>query len=450
MSGGQPMSADPPNAPALAFTTLGCKLNHYETEAVAAQFVRQGWRCVPWGEPAELLLVDTCTVTDRADQKARQLIRTALRRQPEAVMVVMGCYGQVAAEELANIPGVDWVVGNGEKRDLPTLLGAPVKLGTPRIQVGRLSRAATGALPGIERFQRQTRAYLKIQDGCDVFCSFCIVPFTRGRSRSLPADPVLSQAKRLLGAGHRELVLTGVHIGDWGRDLPGGDSLASLCRRLLALPRLDRLRLSSIEPWDIDAPLIDLMAAEPRFCSHLHTAIQSGSSRILAAMGRPMDAEGLRRLFTRLAERLPGLGLGTDVLVGFPGEGEPDFRATEELLREFPFTYLHVFPYSPRRGTRAARLADPVPAALKRERCRHLLELGRAKRADAHHGRLGQEAEVLLERASGGRISGFTPEYLRVEALLGGALTPTALENRFVRLRLVEDLGDRLRGEWVA
>lgn len=437
--------------PTLAFTTLGCKLNHYETEAVAGQFRERGWKTVAWGEEADLVLVDTCTVTDRADQKARQLIRGAIRRNPEAVVVVTGCYGQVAADELARIPGVDYVFGNREKRGLAERLGQPSKQDAPVVVVARPATADDRDTLELERFERQTRAYLKIQDGCDVFCSFCIVPFTRGRSRSLPAEQVLDQGRRLLEQGHLELVLTGVHIGDWGRDLPGEDGLASLCRRLLDLPGLRRLRLSSIEPWDIDAALIDLMAAEPRFCPHLHTAIQSGSDRILTAMGRRIGADGLRRLFDGLCERLPGLGLGTDVLVGFPGEDDTDFARTRALLESVPFTYLHVFPYSPRKGTRAASLPEAVPAAVKRERSRELLDLGEAKKRAFHRAWLGRDVDVLLERGvKAGGHAGFTPEYLRVEAATHDHLEATAVPNRIHRLRLTADLGDAMRGDWVA
>lgn len=437
-------------APAMSFATLGCKLNQYETEAVAGQFRRLGWRTVPWGEDADLVLVDTCTVTDRADRKARQLIRGAVRRNPEAVVVVVGCYGQVAADELARIPGVDFVFGNREKRGLAERLGRPVKQDEPVVEVARPARADDRELLAIDRFERRTRAFLKIQDGCDVFCSFCIVPFTRGRSRSLPSGVILDQARRLLAEEHRELVLTGVHIGDWGRDLPVEGGLVSLCRRLLALPGLERLRLSSVEPWDLTDELVALMAAEPRFCPHLHTAIQSGSDRVLAAMGRRIDSAGLRRLFDGLSRRMPGLGLGTDVLVGFPGESDEDFALTEALLRETPFTYLHVFPYSPRRGTRAASLPGQVSSAVKRERSRRLLDLGEEKQAAFHRAWLGRETEVLLERRLlDGALSGFSPEYLRVEVALPEGDAVERHAGRVARLRPVEDLGDRVRGDWV-
>lgn len=430
----------------VAAATLGCKLNQYETEAVLGQFLRRGWRGVPVEEEADLVLVDTCTVTDRADQKARQLIRQVIRRNPEAVVVVMGCYSQAAARELAAIPGVDWIVGTGEKARLAELIGEPAKQDEPVVSVARPGRGDPMSPPQV--FERQTRAWLKVQDGCDVFCSFCIIPFTRGRSRSVSPGEVLAQARGLLAAGHRELVLTGVHLGGYGRDLSPVRGLPWLCRRLLELPGLLRLRLSSIEPWDISVELLEAMAADPRFCPHLHTALQSGSDEILAAMGRRGGRRELEELFARIARLLPGAGLGSDLIAGFPGEEERHFAETLELVERLPLSRLHVFPYSPRRGTRAARLPAQVPAALKRERCRRLLELGERLQAQAHRRALGQVVEVLAERrVQDGALHGYTPDYLRVELPLAAGEDAGAVANRLWRVRLREERGDRLLGE---
>lgn len=440
------VAARPATARRIAAATLGCKLNQYETEAVLGQFRQLGWRSVALEEEADLVLVDTCTVTDRADQKARHLIRQVIRRNPEAVVVVMGCYSQAAAREVAAIPGVDWIVGTGEKRRLAELIGEPAKQDEPVIRVARPDGNQRDLL-ALEGFERQTRAWLKVQDGCDVFCSFCIIPFTRGRSRSMLPEEVLRQAARLLEAGYLELVLTGVHIGDYGRDFPSRGDLAWLCRSLLELPGLQRLRLSSIEPWNIGDDLLACMAADPRFCPHLHTALQSGSEEILQAMGRRIDRRGLEDLFTRIQRHLPGAGLGTDLITGFPGETERHFRETLELVEALPLTYLHVFPYSPRAGTRAARLPDPVPAALKRERSRILLDLGEKLQTGAHQRALGSLAEVLVEhRVQAGSLFGYTPDYLRVEMPLLPGEEAAQVANRLVTVRLLENRGDWLLG----
>lgn len=441
----------------IAAATLGCKLNQYETEAVVGQFLALGWHSVPVEEEADLVLVDTCTVTDRADQKARHLVRQIIRRNPLAVVVVMGCYSQAAAEELARIPGVDYIVGTGEKRALAQRLGEPEKQAEAVVMVARPGGREDRELLALDSFQRQTRAWLKIQDGCDVFCSFCIIPFTRGRSRSMLPEAVLEQARRLLDGGFVELVLTGVHMGDYGRDLDPPRSLAWLCARLLELPGLRRLRLSSIEPWDITDELLATMAADARFCPHLHTALQSGSDEILSAMGRRIDVGGIQRLFERVDHFLPGAGLGSDLICGFPGETERHAEETFRLVEASPLGYLHVFPYSRRSGTKAAKLPDQLPVAEKKARCRELLELGQRLQAKSHAHALGQVAEVLLEHGSASRpaegptiLYGYTPDYLRVECTLPDHVPVQEAAGRLLPLRLVEDAGEHLRGEWTA
>jgi len=438
----------------IAAATLGCKLNQYETEAVVGQFCALGWHAVPVEEEADLVLVDTCTVTDRADQKARHLIRQIIRRNPLAVVVVMGCYSQISARELARIPGVDYIVGTGEKRGLAQRLGDPQKQEEAIIWVARPGGREDQDLLALDSFQRQTRAWLKVQDGCDVFCTFCIIPFTRGRSRSMRPEEVLEQARRLLGGGFVELVLTGVHMGDYGRDLDPPRSLAWLCARLLELDGLQRLRLSSIEPWDITDELLATMAADARFCPHVHTAFQSGSDAVLKAMGRRIDKRGIQQLFKRVEHFLPGAGLGSDVICGFPGESEAHARETYELLQDSPLSYLHVFPYSRREGTRAASLPGQVPPETKKARSRDLLELGRQLQERAHARALGRVAEVLLEhgpaQAGGGEegrvLYGYTADYLRVELPLGAQQSVESLAGGLHPVLLEQDLGDCLRG----
>lgn len=439
----------------IAAATLGCKLNQYETEAVVGQFRALGWQSVPVEEEADLVLVDTCTVTDRADQKARSLVRQIIRRNPLAVVVVMGCYGQSAAADLARIPGVDYVVGTGEKRGLAQLLGTPEKQAEAVVMVARPGGREDRDLLALDAFQHQTRAWLKIQDGCDVFCTFCIIPFTRGRSRSMLPEAILEQARRLLDGAFTEIVLTGVHMGDYGRDLTPSRTLAWLCARLLELPGLGRLRLSSIEPWDITDELLATMASDKRFCPHLHTALQSGSEEILAAMGRRIDVRGIQSLFERVDQYLPGAGLGSDLICGFPGETERHARETYRLVEASPLGYLHVFPYSRRSGTQAAKRADPVLPAVKKARCKEMLELGAQLQARSHSHALGQVAEVLLERGTSAReldgpplLYGYTPDYLRVECFLPAHVHMDAAVGRLHPLRLVEDAGEHMIGEW--
>ncbi|MCA9784794.1 MAG: MiaB/RimO family radical SAM methylthiotransferase, partial [Candidatus Cloacimonetes bacterium] len=297
----------------------------------------------------------------------------------------------------------------------PACMPELAKQDSPVIRVSRPGRAGDREFLSVSGFERHTRATLKIQDGCDVFCTYCIVPFTRGRSRSLRQDEILDQARLLVEEqGFRELVLTGVHIGDWGREQ--GASLAGLVQQLIRIPGLARVRLSSIEPWDISQALIELMAGSEQFCSHLHAPIQSGSAEVLRAMGRRIDAVGLWRLLERMVEAIPDLGLGTDVIVGFPGEGEPQYQETLRMLRELPFSRLHVFPYSERRGTRAVHFAGAVAPSERKRRCRELIALGEQKMQAFNDRHVGQTARVLVEsRVISGFSYGYTDNYIRVE-----------------------------------
>ncbi len=420
--------------PTIAFHTLGCRLNQYETEAVVGQFRALGYRVVQKADEADLQLIDTCSVTDRADQKARQAIRAAVKGNPESVIVVTGCYTQTAASEIAGIPGVDFVLGNREKQDLPAQIPELAKQDSPVVRVSRPGGREDREYLEVADFEKRTRATLKIQDGCDVFCTYCIVPFTRGRSRSLLPEDILRQARHLADLGYREIVLTGVHIGDYGQDI--GGSLPSLLRQLLSVEGLQRIRISSIEPWDISRALVELIEQEEKVCAHLHAPIQSASDHVLSLMRRRIDRGGLERLFDRLAA-IDGLGLGTDLIVGFPGESEEDFEQTKAFIAGRPFSRLHVFPYSERRGTRATSFAGAVPPAERKRRCRELIRLGEEKMAAFHRKHEGLEARVLVEeRQIGEHVYGYTDNYIRVELPSGVA---AAGELRRVRLHSPEE-----------
>ena len=436
--------------PRVSIAVLGCRLNQYESRAVLGQFLRCGFREVSFEEPADLVIVDTCAVTRRAEQKARQLIRSAIRAHAGAVIAVCGCYGQRDAARIARIPGVDFVLGTREKLDLPAWITELCKQDPPVIRVSDPAAPRSEEFMAAESFGGLTRALLKIQDGCDIFCSFCVVPHLRGRSRSMPRESILRQARLLLDRGYRELVLSGVHIGGYGKDRGGGENLAELCRILLDLDGLERLRLSSIEPWDIDEELIRAMAGDPRFCPHFHTAIQSGSNRILGRMRRRIDSAGLYALFERLADEIPDLGLGTDVMAGFPGEEEHDFRETVEMIHRVPFTYLHVFPYSRREGTRAAGFEGQVESEVLRRRCGELRALGREKRSAFHTAHLGRRISVLLESGPGGEnLQGYTANYLRVRLPAPVGKEAGLYQGSLLEVELLEDLGATVRGRMV-
>lgn len=398
-----------------------------------------GYELVPFEAEAEVYVVNTCTVTAQADREGRRLARSARRRAPRGGWVVLaGCSVQAGRERM-RIPEADLLLGNGEKMRLPD------HLSMPPVREGRLPevRAEASLLDAafVPAFAGRTRGFLKVQDGCGFACTFCATTLARGRSRSLGVEACAEQALRLTEAGHREIVLTGVHLGAYGRDLAPPATLSRLAGRLLRVEGLGRLRLSSVEPGELTQELLRAAARGAygakegaHLCRHFHVPVQSGDDGVLAAMGRNYRAAPCARRLGRLAEDIPGVCLGADFIVGFPGEGEAAFGRTLEWARGAPLAYLHVFPYSPREGTPAASREGRPPAGELRRRARALQELGRRKWAAFAAAQIGSRAEVLVERGRTreGLLTGLTDNYLRV-ALEGpegwrGWLVPVRLE----------------------
>jgi len=426
----------------VSFATLGCRLNQVDTQQIQAALEARGFRTVAFDEPADVVVVNTCTVTARAEFSDRQMIRRAARVSDRATLVVTGCWAQTSPGAVAAMAEVDLVVGNGDKHRLPDLLDGLV---ADRVHVSDIARARTVDAAPIGRISGRSRAFLKVQDGCQHRCAFCIVPFARGVSRSLDPERVLDQAERLVAAGHPELVLTGVDLGHYGADLLPRTSLAALLRRLAEIPGLRWIRLSSLLPAYFTSALVEVVASTPAIAPHFHIPLQSGSDRVLRLMRRPYDTRMYRALVERLIATRPRLGLGADVIAGFPGESEADLAETIALIRELPFSYLHVFPYSARRGTEAARLGGQTEPRLITRRSRALRELGRTKNAEFRRGLVGAVEDVLVldtrERATGWLV-GLTGNY--VEVAFPG---PSTLMRRLVRLRVTAATGDRTVGE---
>jgi threonylcarbamoyladenosine tRNA methylthiotransferase MtaB len=397
--------------------TLGCRLNQAESDSLASGLIAGGYRVVAEGEEAELCVINTCSVTEQADAKCRHLVRSILRKMPDAYVVVTGCYAQSGAETLRAIPGVDLIVGTEKKMEIPGLVASAVepleKNGRPRvIHTTKISRR-NFILDTYAAYDRATRPNIKIQDGCDFFCAFCIIPYTRGRERSRDFDDVLREARAWAQRGRREVVLTGVNLGayrDRGRDL------ADLIDAIEPIDGIERIRISSIEPTTVSDRLLDRMAVSKKLCPYLHIPVQSGSDAVLSAMGRKYTAAEYERLILTAIEKIPGLGLGTDVMVGFPGEEEADFRATVRLLERLPFSYFHLFPYSRRKGTKAARLGNGVRSKPVKARGKELQSLSASKRRSFYERHLGRIVSVLFEKNEGEDWTGLTPDYLRVVA----------------------------------
>jgi threonylcarbamoyladenosine tRNA methylthiotransferase MtaB len=381
--------------------SLGCKVNQAEAAWLADSLRARGLVRAGRGRPAAVAVLMSCAVTAAAARQSRQAARRLARAHPGALVVAAGCGAQ--AEPAAYAAAGAGVAGRAGLSALPELLArgdAPS---------GRPGPPDAGPwCPGMEApGRRRTRGLLKLQDGCDADCAYCIVPRLRGRPRSLPAGPAAQGLARLGEAGAAEVVLTGVHLGRWGRDLPGAGDLAALLSRLLAAHPLPRLRLSSLEAGEITPELLELMAREPRLCPHLHAPLQSGSDRVLAAMGRPYTAAEYAARLEQAWEAVPGLCLGADVLVGLPGEDREAFRQTRELVERLPLAYLHVFPYSPRPGTRAAEMDGRPPEREARQRAAELRELGAAKRLAFYQAQVGRRLQVVAESRGRGRSQGY-------------------------------------------
>ncbi len=401
----------------VAITTLGCKVNQCESARIAEAVAVRGMTLVPFEAEADCYIVNTCTVTGRTDDQSRRLIRRAIRRNPAAVVLVTGCYAQRAPEEIARIPGVRIVAGNGEKPRLTELLDKLAAGKGPQVHVGDIRSEKKFSSLGATAIPGHTRAFLKIQDGCDALCSYCIVPRVRGGSRSLQPAEIQDGVASLARRGFREVVLSGIHLGAYGRDLVPATDLTAVVRRIVEERPIGRLRLSSIEPREITAELLSLMGSSGIVCRHLHIPLQSGDDGILAAMNRDYDAAFFRDLIRDVLATIPGIAIGIDVMAGFPGETEAAFANTLRLVEELPFAYLHVFPFSRRPGTPADAMPGQVPEADKKRRVERLRTIGAEKRRTFAEKFIGAPLAVLIEGKkdkSTGFFTGFSDNYIPV------------------------------------
>lgn len=389
--------------PTVAIANLGCRANQYDGNYLGALLKNNGYRLIDFKESADIYVINTCTVTDGADRDGRNLIRRTKRRNPESITVVTGCYAQTQPKEVAEVVGVDLVLGNNQKAGL---LGHLEEARTrhqnqntaAKIVVEDIFKQRELEVFGHAQHSAQTRAYVKIQDGCNQFCSFCMIPFARGRNRSVAIPKILDELKRLSAAGFYEAVLTGIHIGTYGHDLDGQTNLATLLRAIVKERPIHRVRISSIDPEEVSDELLEVWSSEKIFCPHLHIPLQSGDDATLKLMRRRYTRGEFFELTQKLQKRFPRLGLGTDVMVGFPYEDEARFQNTYDLLQDSAVNYFHVFPYSAKRGTQAAKMLGQVAPAAKKARVAALRELSDRKAKAWRSSFLGKRVEVLLEK----------------------------------------------------
>jgi len=404
----------------VAFASLGCKLNQAETESLARQLAEAGYELVPSAEEADVYILNTCTVTHIADRKSRHLLRQARRQNPDARLVAIGCYAERSPQELAQIEGVDLVIGNEQKPHLLRRLQESGYLGSP------LSTRTSHHYNGC-----RTRAFIKVQDGCHNFCSYCIVPLVRRREESVPANQVVAEVRQQVADGGKEVVLTGTEIGSYGGE---GVNLKGLLERILAGTDITRLRLSSLQPQEIFPELISLWQ-DSRLCPHFHLSLQSGSDTVLGRMKRRYTTADYERAVALIRETVPEVAITTDIIAGFPGETEAEFQESYNFCQQVEFARIHVFPYSPRRETEAARMPHQVADKIKKQRSQKMLALAEESAQNFRRRFLGKTMPILWEKQSGGIWSGLTGNYIKVYAESSEDLTNQLLSVKLMEIR---------------
>ena len=432
--------------PSVAFYTLGCKVNFYDTEAIWQLFKNEGYEQVDFEQTADVYLINTCTVTNTGDKKSRQIIRRAVRRNPDAVIAVTGCYAQTSPAEIMAIPGVDLVIGTQDREKLMSFVTDIQNDRKPVNAVRNIMKTREFEELDVPSFTDKTRAFLKIQEGCNNFCTFCIIPWSRGLSRSRDPESVLAQARQLVAAGYKEIVLTGIHTGGYGDDLDNY-RLSDLLADLDKIDGLERIRISSIEASQIDDKMIAVLNGSPKMCRHLHIPLQAGDDDILKRMRRKYTTAEFADKIRRIQEAMPGVAITTDVIVGFPGETQEQFENGYRFMERMKFSEMHVFPYSKRTGTPASRMEDQVDEEIKHERVQRLIDLSEKMQAAYASDWVGRVVDVIPERdgkmlREPGRVAGHADNYLQV-VFNGDA----GLTGKLCRVRITESGVNECQGE---
>jgi len=429
-----------------AFFTLGCKVNFCETESLQVLFEQAGYKITGFEEKADVYVINTCTVTGQSDHKSRKAIRRARKQAPESIIVVTGCYAQGKPELLKQMDGVDLLIGNRERQNLPDLINNLKRDAVLDLVAPHREGAGFELLPPVRRRGR-TRGFLKIQEGCNQFCTYCIIPLVRGPLRSMPPEEVMLRIRTLVESGCREIVLTGIHLGLYGAD-KGDVTLASLVQSIESISGLLRLRLSSLEPSDITPELVETIVNSKLVCPHLHIPLQSGDDEILQKMNRPYEAVEYLYLAKWLKQEVPQLAISTDLIVGFPGETEYHHQRSMEFVEEIGFSRLHVFKYSSRPGTAAASMPGQVPGEIKDRRSHEMIALGASQAREYHSQFIGTVQPVLVEKVVPYQYGeGFTPHYMRVRIKTG--IKGLHWRGREITARILEESGSFMIAEHV-
>ena len=428
----------------IAITTLGCKVNQYDSATMEESLRGKGYQFVDFATHADIYIINTCTVTKKTDYQSRQLIRRAKKVNPHAKIIVTGCYAQIAPQVIAEIPGVSLILGNVQKQQITDFITNNPGEKSPHIIVSDINQETCFNDPPLHSFFHHTRAFLKIQDGCESFCSYCIIPYARGKCRSLDSEEVLKRLFMLSESGFKEVVLTGIHLGAYGIDFNPPFSFLKLLQLIEKNKPVPRIRLSSLEPMDITNDLIDFLSTSETICPHLHLPLQSGDDAILKRMNRPYRSSGFEKMVKALVSNIPHLCLGVDVIAGFPGESDHHFSNTHKLLEELPINYFHVFPFSQREKTKAATFPDQVSSKTIKTRSEELRKLGKSKREQFYSDYLGKSLKVLIEGKRDRQsdlLKGRSRNYIPV--LLEG---PDTLKNQEVEVEITRFEGEQVWG----
>ncbi|OGH98078.1 MAG: tRNA (N(6)-L-threonylcarbamoyladenosine(37)-C(2))-methylthiotransferase MtaB [Candidatus Melainabacteria bacterium GWA2_34_9] len=402
----------------IAIHTLGCRANQLESSIISDKFMELGWEIIKFSEVADVYVINTCSVTGKSDNESRYYARKAKKTNPDAKIILCGCYTQVSPEEAAQLDEVDLVLGNTEKLEIAELItNGKIFEQENKIYVSDIMQQDKFQDKVVFSASGRTRANIKVQDGCNFRCSYCIVPYARGKSRSNELQNIINQVNEITKQGFQELVLSGIHLGQWGLDLTPKTHLADLIKEIEKIESLKRFRLSSIDPMEFTDELIETITNSEKFCRHLHISLQSGNNEILKAMRRRYNVEYYNKLIEKLDKNIPDIAIGSDIIIGFPGETQEQFEDTCENLKKLPISYIHVFSYSKRKGTPAGLIENQVPENIKKERNKRLTELAKKKNLDFRESFIGKNLEVLIELARDkktGLLKGMTDNFIPV------------------------------------
>lgn len=428
------------------FITLGCKVNQYETNAMAQKFLEKGYKVIEEyeqnGEKPDICIINTCTVTNMSDRKSRQMLRREKENNKNVIVVAVGCYAQVAKNELNKIPEIDLVLGNNEKVDIVKYVEDYINENENNIEIEDVMQSRLFSDFGDITFTEKTRAVVKIQDGCDRFCSYCIIPYARGRVRSRKPESIISEITKIAEKDIKEVVITGIHIASYGKDFKNNYKLIDLLEDVNKIDGIKRIRLGSLEPTLITEEFVNRLSKLDKVCDHFHLSLQSGCNQTLERMNRKYSVEEFEKEVELLRKYYPNVALTTDIIVGFPDETEEEFTQTYEYLNKIDFYKMHIFKYSPRKGTKAAIMKNQIPGNIKEERSRKLIELSDKKQKEHNEKYIGKNLEVLFEEKEGEYYKGHTTNYIVVKKK-----TDEQLENVINSVHIIDENNLELIGE---